>query len=286
MSRSKKRNVATFGAAVGGSVGLLALFSAGLALSIIRRRYKAKKRERLDRENGTIHPVLPGTAREMSQAGRSSGSGSDGSFVPRFFPGTEVPPRDPPGYNDVVRANGLHSVPPSMGQNHHLPYVSVPTHPYIHQEPARAPTPEVDLSYADIPPSESPPPGVETTLLPTGLTDSVPPSPALGRPPVRGERAPAQRDRSTVSDDGDSDHGVDDLSSTSLSRARSERAQLNASPIPLTRLGGYVGPGSHPGVTPEPSPHGAAQTFGPSAAHGRCTSLLSKTSQERALMGS
>ncbi|KAF6749984.1 hypothetical protein DFP72DRAFT_912227 [Ephemerocybe angulata] len=192
-SSDKKRNVATFGAAVGGSVGVLALFSAGLALSIIRRRYRAKKRERRDREaNPTTHrPILPSSPRtgEMAQS-------SSDSFVPRFFPGTEVPPSDPPGYNDVV-GQDIDRSRASGPVSHHLPYLVAlqqaeldaasgrGSHPYFHPEPHRAGTPE-DMSYADIPPSDPPPPGVEVDLEALGcgeggLMPRVPP--ALPLPP-------------------------------------------------------------------------------------------------------
>ncbi|KAF6745635.1 hypothetical protein DFP72DRAFT_925729 [Ephemerocybe angulata] len=172
----KKRNVATFGAAVGGSVGVLALFSAGLALSIIRRRYRCEE-TRTPRPRGQPHDPSP--------------------HPPQFFPGTEVPPSDPPGYNDVV-GQDIDRSRASGPVSHHLPYLVAlqqaeldaasgrGSHPYFHPEPHRAGTPE-DMSYADIPPSDPPPPGVEVDLEALGcgeggLMPRVPPALPLPGP--------------------------------------------------------------------------------------------------------
>lgn len=133
---TKKHNTATFGGAVGGSVGVLAIVSAGLALSIIRRRRLADRRDRLAQEQDSLHhngsedtPPMLGPA----------------PFVPRFFPGT-VLPADPPPY--VYSSASSTSHDDSLGGS----YTERVTHPR-------------DMSYADIPPS-SPPPLDDGTLPP------------------------------------------------------------------------------------------------------------------------
>lgn len=209
---------------MGGSVGLLALFSAGLALSIIRRRYRAKRREREDRERRPEFPdpLDPSSSQDVRRTvrraqvfgdegifgGRTRGNGqgrnmeerrggsfsSDSSFVPRFFPGTEVPP--PPqaatpatttqGGRGSARNGSLDEPPPPMYNDAlEAPVVPPPGlvshHPYIHRprvdrrasldsneelglpiamREGRGVVGREDLSYADIPPSDPPPPEV------------------------------------------------------------------------------------------------------------------------------
>ncbi|KAF8200219.1 hypothetical protein BJ912DRAFT_948336 [Pholiota molesta] len=93
----KKHNVATFGGAVGGSVGVLALFSLGLALSIMRRRYLAAKREQRDHES--LHTNASDDSPHMV---------GPAPFVPRYFPDTVIP-SEPPTYMASLASNNNNS---------------------------------------------------------------------------------------------------------------------------------------------------------------------------------
>ncbi|TFK26965.1 hypothetical protein FA15DRAFT_702377 [Coprinopsis marcescibilis] len=167
--QDKKRNVTTFAAAVGGSVGVLAILSAGLAISIMRRRYLAAKREREDLENNPHDPERI-RQQQMAMAGPDT-------FIPRFFPGTEIiPPDSPPTYNDTV------STPPLP--NHIMyPYLHAIHTPYLHHPHNRGMSSPSELSYADIPPDTPPlnqelelpqPPG-DHDVMPPGIHSSAPP---------------------------------------------------------------------------------------------------------------
>ncbi|KAG2006228.1 hypothetical protein CC2G_002563 [Coprinopsis cinerea AmutBmut pab1-1] len=167
-SSNSKKNVTTFAAAVGGSVGVLAILSAGLAISLIRRRYLARKRERENREGDPNDPERI-RQQQMAMAGPDV-------FIPRFFPGTEIPPGDPPTYHETVNADrinaGSHPIspgapgPPASGNGSVLPnHIAYPyllsmgmqNYPYLHHPPPLG-SPVSQLSYADIPPDSPPPP--------------------------------------------------------------------------------------------------------------------------------
>src|SRR5688572_8353693 len=90
---ARKHNIATFAGAVGGSVGVLGLFSLCLAISIIRRRHLAAKRERRERDHESLHTNGSDDSPNMS---------GPAPFVPRFFPDTVIP-SEPPTYVDAVR---------------------------------------------------------------------------------------------------------------------------------------------------------------------------------------
>jgi hypothetical protein len=100
----------------------------GIALSIIRRRILAARRDRLDRE-----------ANPTSDTPSMSGPMP---FVPRFFPDTIIP-RDPPTYDDALSSTNHNNAP--------LP-ASLPSIEYPSSYPSR------QRSYADIPPASPPPP--------------------------------------------------------------------------------------------------------------------------------
>lgn len=122
----KKHNIATFGAAVGGSVGVLALFSLGLALSIIRRRYLAAKREQRDHES--LHTNASDDSPQML---------GPAPFVPRYFPDTVIP-SEPPTYMAALATNN----------NNSTLLATLPPEAFG----------STQRSYADIPPSVPPPP--------------------------------------------------------------------------------------------------------------------------------
>jgi hypothetical protein len=127
----KKHNIATFGGAIGGSVGVLALFSLGLAFSIIRRRRLAARRDRLESES--LHTNGSDDSPHMS---------GPAPFVPRFFPDTVIPP-DPPTYMAATNHNSSTLL------------ASLSSSAY----------PASTLSYADVPPSSPPPPLEDVALM-------------------------------------------------------------------------------------------------------------------------
>ncbi|KAF8809964.1 hypothetical protein BYT27DRAFT_7187290 [Phlegmacium glaucopus] len=149
----KHNNIGTFGGAVGGSVGVLSLFSLGIAISIIRRRMLAARRDRLDNE-----------AQATGDAPLMSGPVP---FVPRYFPDTIIPP-DPPTYDDALSSTN-HNNTPALASLSSSEY------------------PSRQRSYADIPPA-SPPPILEdipppppfplalSVLLPALPSSVIPPS--------------------------------------------------------------------------------------------------------------
>jgi len=130
----RNHNIATFAGAVGGSVGVLALFSLGLAISIIRRRRLAAIRDRNDTE--TLHTNGSDDSPHMS---------GPAPFVPRFFPDTIIPP-DPPTYVDALTTDH---------RSHNGFLASLSSIMYSSRQ----------RSYADIPPA-SPPPPLEEQLPP------------------------------------------------------------------------------------------------------------------------
>lgn len=146
--KQKKHNIATFAGAVGGSAGVLALFSLGLALSIIRRRHQAAKRERRDHES--LHTEASDDSPEMA---------GPAPFVPRYFPDTVIP-TDPPTYMNALATN----------HNNSTLLASLPAAAFG----------LTSRSYADIPPSTPPPPLEDNFLVPPPPPFPVdPPPPAL-----------------------------------------------------------------------------------------------------------
>lgn len=98
----------------------------GIAISIIRRRILAARRDRLDDE---------------ANAGDTPSMSGPMPFVPRYFPDTIIP-RDPPTYNDALSSTNHNNTPSLLA--------SLASSVYSLRQ----------RSYADIPPS-SPPPQME-----------------------------------------------------------------------------------------------------------------------------
>lgn len=115
----------------------------GLAFSIIRRRRRSARRERLERDRDSLH--TNGSEDTPHMIGPQP-------FVPRFFPGT-ILPVDPPPYVDSV--SSAHSSSAAHDHDDQLqgPYTPRIMHPR-------------DTSYADIPPSTPPPPDDNIMLAP------------------------------------------------------------------------------------------------------------------------
>ncbi|KAJ3512695.1 hypothetical protein NLJ89_g3368 [Agrocybe chaxingu] len=146
---TRKHNIATFAGAVGGSVGVLAVFSLCLALSIIRRRRLAAIRDRHERESF----YTSGSDDAPHMAGPAP-------FVPRYFPGTVIPP-DPPTYTAALASS--HDGSTLSASISSTRYSSAPR------------------SYADVPPSTPPPLLDEADMIPP-----PPPFPvAIRSPPPR-----------------------------------------------------------------------------------------------------
>jgi hypothetical protein len=132
---NSKHNVATFAGAVGGGVGVLALFSFGLALSIIIRRRKSIRRDRQDHES--LHTNASDDSPAMS---------GPAPFVPRYFPDTIIP-SEPPTYNAALAT--------SHGNSTLLARL---TPAALMATPTEEDEDEEDRSYADVPPAMPPPP--------------------------------------------------------------------------------------------------------------------------------
>lgn len=131
--RNSKHNVATFAGAVGGGVGVLALFSFGLALSICIRRRKSVRRDRQDHES--LHTNASDDSPAMS---------GPAPFVPRYFPDTIIP-TDPPTYNTALATSNINST--LLARLTPAALMATPTE-----------EDEEDRSYADVPPAMPPPP--------------------------------------------------------------------------------------------------------------------------------
>ncbi|KAF4623136.1 hypothetical protein D9613_002345 [Agrocybe pediades] len=160
--KTKNHNVATFAGAVGGSVGVLALFSLGLAISIIRRRRLAARRDRLDSES--LHTNSSDDSPPMV---------GPAPFTPRFFPDTVIP-QDPPTYTTAVATN----------HNNNRLLATLASSAYAN------PPPVTNRSYADIPPSTPPPPLEDMMIVPPPppfpVAVNAPRTPPSGLPVVSG----------------------------------------------------------------------------------------------------
>jgi len=188
----KKHNVATFAGAVGGSVGVLALFAICIALSIIRRRRLAARRDRFDRDS--LHTEASDDSPNMS---------GPTPFVPRYFPGTVIPP-DPPTYMAALAANH-------------------------HESTLLGGYPAAHRSYADIPPTSPPPPLDDAVMIPP------PPSfpEAISTPHLPSSALPSQREGSlpppSISRSGEGSRSLQSSIDNDIrprSRASSRRAVI------------------------------------------------------------
>lgn len=148
-------NIATFGGAVGGSVGVLALLFLGLAFSIIRRRKKSALRDSLER---SLRPEMIGPS----------------NFVERFFPHD---PMDQTQTEIVVPS----VPPPTYGAALSSPTTGASTPFSSNLGPHSLHAPSRTLSYADIPPA---------SLPPTPSLDQLPPPFSGGNTPSDSIMAP------------------------------------------------------------------------------------------------
>ena len=198
----KKHNIATFAGAVGGSVGVLGLFALGLALNILRRRRQSARRDLLDRES--LHRV------HTNGSDDSPNMSGPTPFVPRYFPGTVIPPPDPPAYTVAVASNHnrLTSLTSSTGSTYSNPH----------------------RSYADIPPA-SPPPPLDEIQPPPPFPDAIPSPPSTTRTLHRAAGLPHSIPRS-----GERSHNMDPVGNDSSNSASApELVPLLQSPDNDTR---------------------------------------------------
>ena len=179
-SQTKAHNIATFAGAVGGSVGLLAVLSLSLAISIYRRRLRAARRDRrYRRSQNHSDPNFDGESFHTDASEDSPPMQGPAPFVPRYFPGTVVPAPPPP------------YTPPNEATLALLTSTSP-----VPWAPPRIPAPGEDTSYADRPPP-SPPPlpedGVDDYFAPPSFPAAISsPIPAIlaGYSPVATSSAP------------------------------------------------------------------------------------------------
>ncbi|KAA1466903.1 hypothetical protein DENSPDRAFT_876904 [Dentipellis sp. KUC8613] len=141
-AKTKEHNIATFGGAVGGSVGLLAVIASCLALSIYRRRRRSALRQRRER-----HAYSSSDVESFHTDASEDGPPMQGPapFIPRYFPGTV--PVAPPPY--IPARTSL------------TPPVSASASASASAEDSE----ETPLSYADRPPP-TPPPASAALLAP------------------------------------------------------------------------------------------------------------------------
>ncbi|KAI0752048.1 hypothetical protein C8Q74DRAFT_1211435 [Fomes fomentarius] len=196
-TNTKARNVATFAGAVGGSVGLLAILSLSLAISIYRRRLRAARRDRQYRRSQNRSYDFDGESFHTDASEDSPPMQGPVPFVPRYFPGTVVPAPPPPYSppNDATLAL-LSSTSP-------VPWA-----------PPRLPAPGEDTSYADRPPPTPPPmpeDGVDDYFAPPSFPAAISsPIPAIlaGYSPVATSSAPVSTSPVPLHTNGSGSRGV------------------------------------------------------------------------------
>ncbi|KAI9461945.1 hypothetical protein BJY52DRAFT_1185291 [Lactarius psammicola] len=117
----KKHEVQTFAGAVGGSVGVLAVVSACVAISIFRRRRRSTRQHLQDRERQSDAQSFHTDASDDPPSMQGLAP-----FIPRYFPGT-LPPAPPP-YIGPTRMDGptplSYHVPPPIPSAHRAPPVA------------------------------------------------------------------------------------------------------------------------------------------------------------------
>lgn len=134
---AKKHNVQTFAGAVGGSVGVLAVISTCLAISICRRRRRSTRRLLRDRERQSDAQSFHTDASDDPPSMEGPAP-----FIPRYFPGTV--PVAPPPYITPASMEG-----PTTSSYHVLPLI-----PSSHRAPPAA---ALDAAH-DTEPLDIPPP--------------------------------------------------------------------------------------------------------------------------------
>lgn len=110
-----KKNTATFGAALGSTLGVLAVISLAVFISICRRRRKsAKRQKRREALESALRPDSP----EMR---------GPQPFIPRYFPGV-VPPRASPSPPPFSSLSATTSRTSDIGPSHGLEFPPAPEH--------------------------------------------------------------------------------------------------------------------------------------------------------------
>lgn len=155
---------------------MLAIISLGVAVSIIRRRRAAARRDRLADTESTASDDSP----HMS---------GPTPFVPRFFPGTIIP-TDPPPYLDSLASSSTHHLVSARAPIGPLvPLLSAPRrNSYANVPPASPPPPLDDMLLVPPPPF----PVAITAPSPIGLSDPLTLSGAPSPPAANGDSHPSQ----------------------------------------------------------------------------------------------
>ncbi|KAF8591777.1 hypothetical protein K439DRAFT_1626777 [Ramaria rubella] len=125
---SSKKNSATFGIAIGSTMGVLAVISFTVCVSIWRRRRKsAKRNKRIEAEEAANRPASP----EMR---------GPQPFIPRYFPGSVVPTSSL-SHRSLSRPSSLSGGSDEIGPSHGLDFPPAPEH--LANVPAYSPPPLV-----------------------------------------------------------------------------------------------------------------------------------------------
>jgi hypothetical protein len=168
-AKSNAHNVATFAGAVGGAIGFLALCSLGIAVSIIRRRVRAARRDRqwLERDTESDSGSTAGT-RPPSMRGPAP-------FVPRYFPGTV--PIAPPPYVQEATADSRSRPRPTLITTPQPGAAPSPLSP--RPVSVRSPPPLISLMSPELRPqadaqAEEPPSYLEHTASPRIRPTDIP----------------------------------------------------------------------------------------------------------------
>ncbi|KAJ7500783.1 hypothetical protein B0H11DRAFT_2189203 [Mycena galericulata] len=149
---ASQKGTASFAGAVAGSLGVLGILCFGTGISILLRRKRAAKRERLERGNAPLPALLSGPA----------------SFIPRYFPGTV-----------------LHATPPTYDaseSSHDAAQLTAVSEPLLTSGTEAPASPS--RGYADIPPPDDAPPSFghaittpAVTILSSSDIENPPPRP-------------------------------------------------------------------------------------------------------------
>ena len=221
-SSSSSKNTTTFAVAIGSTMGVLAILSFGVFISICMRRRKSAKRKKLREAMEAVdRPPSP----EMR---------GPRPFIPRYFPGN-IPPREssPPPFSPLTATSIREE---ESGPSHGLDFPTVPEHL---DAPAYSPPPLVLSEVARIPVSLLPPatrmpPPMEGVELPhyhdVGRTPlvSIPMYTSALRPGVGEPSSPSSR----PSGGGDTHSSSSLLPERSdINREESAAGRTNISPL-------------------------------------------------------
>ncbi|KZV70567.1 hypothetical protein PENSPDRAFT_685413 [Peniophora sp. CONT] len=284
---SPKSNLATFVGAIGGSVGTIAVIALCVAGNLIRRRRRAAKRDRRERERTYWNSDSASFHTFDDEASIGSGPSmravapplASGTFIPRYFPGIAPPPtyRLAPGvdtsYAEVLPddeededdGQALATVPEPVDDAEEIPppfavAIASPEPPLLATAMRRdhSPSmPNIEMSEAGL---------TLPLLLQTGV---VMPRPPLSRPPsfhstVSGSGVPSASTSATHASGPES--GTD---STSMSSTGGEDSRSVRSVQSMREVSTESGVGSGEEVAEEGPTEGSGPSADAQGAEGR-----------------